>query len=89
MLQNWLQTIYLSPKLREKWLYLLKLDLDPDIKCVIIPGEKSNSEWLIISDLYILHKNSIYKNDTSSWERIVDTGIYVSYYKLLNIFIDI
>ena len=44
------------------------IDPDPDIQFVIIPGEKSNSEWLVISDLYILHKNKIYKNGTSSWE---------------------
>ena len=34
----------------------------------IIPAEKSKLEWLVISDLYILHKNKIYKNGTSSWE---------------------
>ena len=37
-------------------------DPDPDVKFVICPGEKSNSEWIIISDLYILHQNKVYKN---------------------------
>ena len=43
-------------------------DPDPDIKFVKFPGEKSNSEWIVISDLYILHKNKVYKNGTTSWE---------------------
>ena len=29
-------------------------DPDPNIRFVIIHGEKSKSEWLVISDLYIM-----------------------------------
>ena len=63
------------------------IDPDPDIQFVIIPGEKSNSEWLVISDLYILHKNKIYKNGTSSWECRYRCciWIYILIYKYLTI----
>ena len=34
----------------------------------IVPGEKSNSEWLVLNDLYILHKSRSFKNGNVVWE---------------------
>ena len=42
--------------------YCLSSDRFADQGIEIIPGEKSNSEWLVLNDLYILHKNRSFKN---------------------------
>ena len=71
LVQKWTSTLYcrfLYSSVVFRMSDTTDIDPDPDIKFVIIPGEKSNSEWLVISDLYILHKNKIYKIGTSSCE---------------------
>ena len=71
LVQKWTSTMYcqfLYSSVVFRMSDTTDIDPDPDIKFGIIPGEKSKLEWLVISDLYILHKNKIYKNGTSSWE---------------------
>ena len=43
-------------------LYCMSSDRFADQRIEIIPGEKVNSEWLVLNDLYILHKNRSFKN---------------------------
>ena len=48
--------------------YCLSSDRFADQGIEIVPGEKSNSEWLVLNDLYILHKNRSFKNGNVVWE---------------------
>ena len=48
--------------------YCLSPDCFADQGIEIIPGEKSNSEWLVLNDLYILHKYRSFKNGNVVWE---------------------
>ena len=46
--------------------YCLSSDRFANQGIEIVPGEKSNSEWLVLNDLYILHKNRSFKNGNVS-----------------------
>mgnify|MGYP006885669010 FL=1 len=90
LVQKWTSTLYcqfLYSSVVFRMSDTTDIDPDPDIKFGIIPGEKSKLEWLVISDLYILHKNKIYKNGTSSWECRYRCciWIYILIYKYLTI----
>ena len=47
--------------------YLESQDKLSSIKLEIVDGEKSGSRWLIIDDIYIMHKKQETKNDIF-WE---------------------
>ena len=49
-------------------LYCMSSDRFADQRIEIIPGEKVNSEWLVLNDLYILHKNRSFVNGNVIWE---------------------
>ena len=42
--------------------YCLSSDRFADQGMEVVPGEKSNSEWLVLNDWYILHKNRSFEN---------------------------
>ena len=42
--------------------YCLSSDRFADQGMEVVPGEKSNSEWWVLNDWYILHKNRSFKN---------------------------
>ena len=49
--------------------YCLSSDCFADQGIEIVPGEKSNSEWLVLNDLYIFYpyfKNILYTSETTS-----------------------
>ena len=48
--------------------YCMSSDRFADQRIEIIPGKKVNSEWLVLNDLYIQHKNRSFVNGNVIWE---------------------